>query len=166
MDWQRILRWIVPVAILVPWLALLTTRQVALFPPADQPPVPLPFAVTAGVAVGAVAALVLRWVRPTAATHVLALAVLTCGVSLAAAQIGEPLANATDDYCGDFCRNAILGRFLSFFGWPVVTAVALAGVARFEAAEWSSWTWPWATVTLLAGLAVAVAWWRIILPNG
>jgi hypothetical protein len=159
------IRWVVPVAILVPWLALLGSWQTALFPLAGQPPEPL---VSWQVVVLVIAAVVaIRVVRPGLVTHVVALAATSMGIALLAAQIGSPLANATADYCGDFCWTAIGLRFISFFGWPIALAAGLLVTARRTPdAELASWTRSWAIVTLVAGLAVAVAWWRTILPNG
>lgn len=158
-------------AILGSWLLLLTSQQVALYPTSSPPePFPLP----APVVVGAVlAAGVLRVVRRTTLVHVTFLAVFVCGVALLAAHLGSPLANAAGDYCGDFCRSAIMGRFLVFFGWPIVTAVGLAIFGRwerrrpeFESAERAAWSSTWAVVTVVLGTIAGVAWWRIILPNG
>jgi hypothetical protein len=144
---SRGLRWIVPLAFITVWLILITLRQVALFPPA-----------------------------PTPASEVLPMSLMGGLVAVAAGfrvQRGQPLANATADYCGDLRRNAIVGRFVAFFGWPVLAAIALWAIARSEgstaseaAAERASWTRSWAVVTLVTGLAAAIAWWRIILPNG
>ncbi len=60
------------------------------------------------------------------------MAVLTCGIGLLAAQLGAPLANASEgqvggDCCGDFCRTAIMGRFAAYFGWPPLAAILLNG---------------------------------------
>lgn len=82
----------------------------------------------------------------------------------------SPLANASGDYCGDFCRSAIMGRFLAFFGWPSVTAVGLAIFGRWErrrpefgSAERAAWSWTWAVVTIVLATVAADAGWRIIL---
>jgi hypothetical protein len=76
------------------------------------------------------------------------------------------------DYCGDFCRTAIMGRFLSFFGWPLLTAIGLVLLGRRDrraaggAAERAIWTRAWATATLVLGLLASAVWWWIILPEG
>jgi hypothetical protein len=104
-------------------------------------------------------------------------AVLGGGAALLAVQLGAPLANASGgevggDYCGDFCRTAIMGRFLSFFGWPVLTAIWLVLLGRRDrraaggGAGRASWTRVWATATLVLGLLVSAVWWRIILAKG
>lgn len=164
-------RWIMPTVFLGGWLGLIAARQVALFPPAPTRPddgLSLPLLVVA-VAVAAA----LRLARPSTVTHVVLLVAVTGAIALAAAQLGEPLANATTDYCGDQCRGAIIGRFLAFFGWPIVTTVCLFVLARAEAqsgregaGERASWTRAWAALTLIAGIVASVAWWRAILPNG
>ena len=66
-----------------------------------------------------------------------------------------------------------MGRFVLFFGWPVVTAGFFAVLARTErrqsepgSSERAAWSSAWAGMTLILGLAAAIAWWRIILPNG
>jgi hypothetical protein len=164
-------RWIVPAVLIGSWLAVITSRQVALFPPAATPVEELlPVAVIGGLVVLAAA---LRIIRPSLATHVALLTGLTFGAALVAAQLGQPLANATAGYCGDLCRTAIFGRFVTFFGWPVVVAIVLQLIARSErrapdepGADRAAWTTAWAIVALVAGMATAVAWWRIILPNG
>jgi hypothetical protein len=153
------------------WLTLITSRQVALFPPAATPARELvPLSVTGGLVAVAAG---FRVARPSLATHLAWLSALTFGLALLAADLGQPLANATADYCGDLCRTAIIGRFLAFFGWPIVAAIALWVIARSEgrtpdedAAARGSWTRSWAVVTLVTGIAAAIAWWRIILPNG
>lgn len=168
---HAVARWLVPTGVLGPWLLLLTSRQVALYPAVGGPGSPLfPVPIVVGVAALFVA---LRAVRPTTTTHVAFLAVLTCAVALLAAHLGSPLANASGDYCGDFCRSSIMGRFVAFFGWPVVTAGALAVLARRENRGQvpgrevrAAWSRAWAWVTLVLGLVAAAAWWRIILPNG
>jgi hypothetical protein len=158
-----IARWLVPLAILAPWLALIASWQTALFPPSGSIPEPIPWQ---PIIVAIAAAVVVRVARPSLATHVLALAVFTMGVATLAAQVGQPLANAARDYCGDFCRNAIAIRFITFFGWPVAVAAILFVSARTRDRELAAWTRSWAAVTLVAGLIAAVAWWRTILPNG
>jgi hypothetical protein len=159
-----VVRWLVPIAILVPWLALITSWQTALFPPSGSTPPPIPWQ---PVVVAIAAALAIRFVAPSLPTHVLALAVVTMGVSLLAAQVGQPLANAAPGYCGDFCRNAIGFRFIAFFGWPIaLSAVLIVSARRTRDGELAAWTRSWSAVTLVAGLIAAVAWWRTILPNG
>jgi hypothetical protein len=157
--------------LLIGWLILITSRQVALFPPAPTPASELlPMSLMGGLVAVAAA---IRVARPSLATHLALLAALTFGLALLAAQLGQPLANATADYCGDLCRTAIIGRFVAFFGWPILASIALWAIARSERrtrgeapAERASWTRSWAVVTLVTGLAGAIAWWRIILPNG
>ena len=164
-------RWLVPVVVMGGWLVFIASRQVALFPPGPtRPSEVLPAPVTVGVvAIGAA----IRVLRPSLISHIGFLAVLTCGLGLLAAQLGQPLANATADYCGDQCRTAIIGRFVTFFGWPIAAAVVLGLMASAEsrrpdttAAERAAWTRSWAVVTLVLGLAASVVWWRTILPNG
>lgn len=158
-------------ALITGWLILITSRQVALFPPAATPASELlPLSLIGGLI--AVAAGV-RVERPSLATHLALLAALTFGLALLGAQLGQPLANATADYCGDLCRSAIIFRFVAFFGWPILAAIAFWAIARSEgrstseaAAARASWTRSWAMVTLVTGIAAAIAWWRIILPNG
>lgn len=164
-------RWIVPIVLVGGWLIAITSRQVALFPPAPTLPselVPIP------IAVGLLAlASAFRVARPVVAAHVAFLVGLTFCLALLAAQIGQPLANATADECGDQCRSAIFSRFIGFFGWPVLAGIVLVVLARAEArapdptaAERAAWTQSWAVITFLTGMTAAVAWWRIILPNG
>lgn len=164
-------RWLLPALVMAAWLLFLTSRQVALFPSTGPSPEPPPVApIVFGATLLAVE--VRRW-RPTTVTHVVMLAVITGGIALLAAQLGTPLANATTDYCGDFCRSAIIGRAVTFFGWPIVTAGALWVLARVEARnkttaglERAAWTRAWAGTSLVLGLAASVAWWMIILPDG
>ena len=163
--------WTVPAVLVSGWLVLITSRQVALFPPAGAPAGELlPTSLVGGLVAVATA---VRVGRPSLLTHLGFLAAFTFGLALLAAQLGQPLANATADYCGDQCRTAIMGRFVAFFGWPILAAVALWLVVRSErrdpgarAVERAAWTRTWAIVTLVAGMVAAVAWWRIILPNG
>ncbi len=160
-----------PLALVGGWLVFLTARQVELFPPAAEPATEL---VPASLVGGLVAVVtVVRVARPSLGTHIGFLTAVTVGLALLAAQLGQPLANATADYCGDQCRTAIIGRFVAFFGWPILAAVALWLVVRSErrdanrpAVERAAWTRAWAIVTLVAGSVAGVAWWRIILPNG
>lgn len=168
----RIVRWLVAAVLLGAWLVLLTSRQTALYPTFAPPgPELLPVPITVAVLVASVA---LRAARPTIVTHVVFLAVTSGVVALLAAHLGSPLANASGNYCGDFCRSAIMGRFLAFFGWPLLTSGGLLVLAHREARlpagreamERAAWSRAWAGVTLVVGLCAAVAWWRIILPNG
>lgn len=168
---NRTFRWIVPGVLIVGWLIVITSRQVALFPPAATPASELLSISLIGGLVAAAAAI--RVARPSLATHVGLLLAMTFGLALLAAQLGQPLANATADYCGDLCRTAIMGRFVAFFGWPVLAAIVLWAIARSEsrapaepAAERAAWTRSWAVMTLAAGIGFAVVWWQIILPNG
>ena len=156
-------------------LAFLTSRQTALYPTVAQPAVEL---VPASLAFGAVAlAVVGRLVAPSTSVAVVCMAALSWSAALLAAQLGAPLANASDgaiggDYCGDFCRTAIMGRFVSFFGWPILTAISLVLLGRRDrlepddGGERASWTRAWATATLVLGFLFAAIWWRIILPGG
>jgi len=171
-SWLPNRRWLVAAALLGPWLLFLTTRQTALYPPAPTPAVELvPTAVTIGAIIVAVA---LRLALPGTLVHGLFLTVLTGGVALGAAQLGIPLANAAADYCGDFCRSAIFGRFLTFFGWPIATSLAIGALARREARppadagslERAAWSRAFAAVVLFLGLGAGTLWWGIILPNG
>lgn len=158
-------------ALLGTWLLFLTTRQVALFPRLGPPLEPTPV-VPIAIATTMLALVVRLW-RPSTVTHVAMLALITGSIALWAAQLETPLANATTDYCGDFCRTAIIGRAATFFGWPIVTAGALWVLARLEArnkttagVERAEWTRAWAGTSLILGLAASVAWWTIILPDG
>jgi hypothetical protein len=168
---SSVARWIVPVLVVGGWLVLITSRQAALYPPAPTPARELlPTTLVGGlVAVAAVA----RVARPGLLTHVAVLGALTCGMALVAAMLGQPLASATVDQCGDFCRTAIIGRFIAFFAWPLVAAAILVLVARAErrsaavgSAERVAWTRAWAVVTIVLAMAAAIVWWRIILPEG
>jgi hypothetical protein len=164
-------RALVAVLILGPWLLLLTNLQTALYP-LESPPTPSP--VPAPLVAGAI--IVTGWLRVqrrTTPAHLLFLVVLVCGVAFLAAHVGSPLANASGEYCGDFCRTAIMGRFLAFFGWPILVAAGLAVLGRLErsrpeagASERASWSWAWGAVALVLGTLASIAWWRIILPNG
>jgi hypothetical protein len=168
---SRTIRWFVPAVLMAGWLLVISSRQVALFPPAvTQASEIVPVWLIGSVVAVSVAA---RVIRPTLPTHVAVLAASTFGLALLAAQLGQPLANATADYCGDQCRTAIMGRFVAFFGWPILAAIVLRVVARAESraadeegAERAAWTRSWALVTLVMGLASAAGWWRIILPDG
>ena len=164
-------KWLLPATILGGWLLFLTSRQVALFP-RSGPPLESSALVSIVIAATVLAVMVRLW-RPTTATHVAMRALVTGSIALLAAQLGNPLANATVDYCGDFCRTAIMGRMGTFFGWPIVAAGALWVLARYEAGiqtnghlERAAWTRAWAVTCLILGLAASVAWWRIILPDG
>jgi hypothetical protein len=168
-------RVLVASSVLVVWLAFLTSRQTALYPTVAQPAaelVPISLALGAVVAAG-----VGRLFASSTRVAVVCMAVLCCGAALLAAQLGAPLANASGgelggDYCGDFCRTAIMGRFLSFFGWPILTTVGLVLLSRRDrraaggGAERATWTRAWAAATLVLGLLASVVWWRIILPEG
>jgi hypothetical protein len=154
---------LVPIAILAPWLALITSAQRALFPRTADLPVEPPILL---FAVAAVAALAVRVVVPSVRSHSVALATVTAAVSLAAAKIGAPLANATVDYCGDQCRTAIIGRAASFFGWPIALAAIVALSARADSPDRATWSRRWAVTTLVLGELAAIVWWRTILPNG
>ena len=156
-------------------MALLTSRQTALFPTVARPAVEL---VPIWLALGAVVVGVVgRRFAPSTSVAVVCMAVLVCGAALTAAQLGAPLANASGDvvggdYCGDQCRTAIMGRFLWFFGWPVLTATGLVLLGRRDrlatggVVERTVWTRAWASSTLVLGLIASVVWWRIILPKG
>ena len=168
-------RLLVASSALVVWLALLTSRQTALYPTVAQPAAEL---VPISLALGAiVVAVVGHLVASSTRVAVVCMAVLSCGAALVAAQLGAPLANASagevgGDYCGDFCRTAIMGRFLSFFGWPLLSAIGLVLLGRRDrraaggGAERAIWTRAWATATLVLGLLASAVWWRIILPEG
>lgn len=167
----RLARPIVATLLLGAWLLLITSRQVALFPRSGALPIELspPPLVVGLILAGAT----VRAVRPSLASHVAFLIAFTFGLALLGAQLGQPLADATADYCGDQCRTAIMGRFVTFFGWPILAAVVLAILARREARspapdarERAAWSWAWAAAALVGGIAAAVVWWRIILPNG
>jgi hypothetical protein len=153
------------------WLLLITSRQLALFPrSAAFPAELLPPPIVVGLILVAAA---VRAVRPSLVSHVAFLVAFSFGLALLGSQLGQPLANSTADYCGDQCRTAILGRFVTFFGWPILAALALAILARREARspaaaarERAAWSWAWAAAALVGGIAAAVVWGRIILPNG
>ena len=168
-------RLLVASSVLVVWLAYLTSRQTALYPTVAGPAaelVPIPLALGA-----IVVAIVGRLFTSPTSVAVVCMAVLACDAALVAAQLGAPLANASGgtvggDYCGDFCRTAIMGRFISFFGWPILTSIGLVLLGRRDrraaggGAARASWTRGWATATLVLGLLAAAVWWRIILPEG
>ena len=163
-------RMVIAAAVLGPWLMLITSRQTALYhgggggPPGAEL---LPMPVTIVAMAGAVA---IRMLRPSIAAHAVCLAVLVCGLALLAASLGTPFANATWDYCGDFCRSAIMARTAAFFGWPLLAAAGLTVAARLERAkddktilELAAWSRAWVPPTLILGLAAAVVWYQIIL---
>lgn len=168
-------RLLVAGSVLGVWLAFLTSRQTALYPTVAQPATEL---VPITLALGAiVTAVVGRLFASSTTVAVVSMAFLSCGAALVAAQLGAPLANASGgevggDYCGDFCRTAIMGRFVSFFGWPPLTAIGLVLLGRRDrlaaggGAERATWTRAWATATLVLGLLTSVVWWQIILPQG
>ena len=112
-------RLLVASSVLVVWLAYLTSRQTALYPTVAGPAAEL---VPMSLALGAiVVAIVGRLFTSSTSVAAVCMAVLVCSAALVAAQLGGPLANASGatvggDYCGDFCRTAIMGRFVSFFG--------------------------------------------------
>lgn len=169
-----LLRVLVASSVLVVWLAFLTSRQTALYPTVAQPAAEL---VPTWLALGAIVATAVgRLFASSVSVAVVCMAVLSCGVALVAAQLGAPLANASGgqvggDYCGDLCRTAIMGRFVSFFGWPVLTSIGLVLLGRrdrLEAgeAERAIWTRAWAIATPVFGLSASAIWWQIILPKG
>ena len=153
------------------WLLVIASRQVALFagaggglPDAELLPAP----VTAGVML---LALAVRIARPSVETHVACIVALVCGLALLAASLGSPFANATATYCGDFCRDAIMRRFIAFFGWPVVSGAGLYLAWRSQRAshrpgsvEQAAWSRAWILPTLVLGLAAALLWWHALLP--
>lgn len=167
MDRRRIF---VASAVLGPWLLLITSRQTALYngsggglAGAELIATPITLAVM-------VVASALRFVRPSSTTHVACLAALIAGLALLAAQLGSPFANASADYCGDFCRTAIMGRFVAFFGWPLVAGMCLTLASRWErgrpvpgAAERARWSRAWLYPTVVFGFLASVAWWRIVM---
>ena len=153
------------------WLLVIASRQVALYagagggPPGDEL---LPVPVTGSAMLLALAA---RIARPSVLTHVACIVALVCGLALLGASLGSPFANATATYCGDFCRDAIMGRFIAFFGWPIVSAFALYVAWRWERAshrpgsvEQAAWSRAWILPTLVLGLAAALLWWHALLP--
>lgn len=163
------------ISVLGVWLAFLTSRQTALYPTVAQPATEL---VPIWLVLGAVIVAVIgRLLARSTRVVVACMTVLVCGAALVAAQLGTPLANASGDvvggdYCGDFCRTAIMGRFLWFFGWPLLTATGLVLLGRRDrlavggVVERIAWTRAWASATLLLGLVAAAVWWGIILPKG
>jgi hypothetical protein len=166
-----VLRLLAAAAILGPWLLLLTSWQVALYPIGETLPTARLPSWPMLVAMGAAVLIRVRW--PLTLTHVLALAVLVGGVAALAANPGSPISGAVGDLCGPSCRNDILGRFISFYGWPIGVFVGLGWRARIERrspdpvsrAGWT-WTCAWAIAALALGLWAAGEWWRIILPEG
>ena len=164
-------RTLIVIAVLGPWLLLIAWQQTALHSGAGGGPPGrelLPMPVTLAAMAFAVA---LRVTRASVAAHVACLVVVVCGLALLAASLGTPFANATDTYCGDFCRNAILARMVAFFGWPLIAAAGLTIVARADRAkeeaaarDRAAWSQAWIFPTLILGLAAAVAWSRIVLP--
>jgi hypothetical protein len=157
--------------ILGPWLFLITTRQTALYAGAGGGPPGPELIRTPITLVAMAAALALRVLRPSVATHLVCLAVMICGLALLAANLGSPFANATADYCGDFCRDAIMTRFLAFFGWPLLGAACLAIAWGWEhrrpepgASQRALWSHAWIYPTVVLGAIESTAWWRIILP--
>jgi hypothetical protein len=166
-----LVRALVAAAILGPWLFLITTRQTALYDGAGGGPPGPELIGTPITMVAMAAALALRVLRPSVLTHVVCLAVLIGGLALLAANLGSPFANATADYCGDFCRDAIMYRFLAFFGWPLLGAACLAIAWRWErrrpelgASQRALWSHAWIYPTVVLGAIAPTAWWRIILP--
>lgn len=164
-------RALVAAAVLAAWLLLITTRQTALYrgngggPPGSEL---LPLAVVLAAMAIAVAA---RFGRPSVTTHLIGIASVVGGLALLAANLGVPFANASATYCGDFCRTAIMGRFVAFFGWPLLAALGLALAWRLErsgatdeAMRRAAWSKAWIFPTLIVGLLAALAWWRIVLP--
>ncbi len=158
------------VAVLAPWLLLITSRQVQLYagdgggPPRPEL-LPLP-AVLAAIAV----ALILPRVRSSVAVHVACLAVAVCGVALLAASLGTPFANATADYCGDLCRTQIMFRAAAFVGWPALASAGLALAARADlrapdplARERAEWSRAWIGPTLILGYVASATWWLLVL---
>jgi hypothetical protein len=172
---EAFFRLLVAGSMLAAWLAFLTSRQTALYPTVAQPAAEL---VPISLALGAIfVAVIGRVFASSTSMAFLCIVVLCCGAALVAAQLGAPLANASGgevggDYCGDFCRSAIVARFVSFFGWPLLTASGLVLLGRRDrrtaggGAERADWTRAWATSTLVLGLLTSVIWWRIILPEG
>jgi len=166
-----VLRVLVAALILGSWLLLLTSWQVALYPTGETLPTARMPAGAVLVAMGAAVLVRVRW--PSTLTHLLALTILVGGVAALAANPGSPLPSAVRDQCGASCRDAILGRLISFYGWPILVFGALACWARIEynsteSGELGRWTWTaaWAIAALVLGMLVAFQWWRIILPEG
>jgi len=164
-------RALIAAVILGPWLFLITTRQTALYNGAGGGQ-PGPELIATPITVGTMAAAItLRVLRPSVATHVVCISVLIGGLALLAAHLGSPFANATADDCGDFCRSAIMGRFLAFFGWPLLGAACLAIAWRRErrrpepgASQRALWSHAWIYPTFALGAVASTAWWRIALP--
>jgi hypothetical protein len=171
-EWQAVvLRLLAAAAILGPWLLLLTSWQVALYPTGETLPTAMMPAWPVLVAMGAAILVRVRW--PSPRTHLLALAILVGGVAALAANPGSPLPSAVGDLCSASCRDGIAGRFMSFYGWPIAVFVVLGWRARIERGSpdpvtracWT-WTWAWAIAALVLGLWAALNWWHIILPKG
>lgn len=172
-DWAT--RLLVASATLALWLALLTSRQTALYPTVAEPAVEF---LPAWFVLGAIAlAVVGRVFAGSTIVAVVCMAVLTCGIGLLAAQLGAPLANASEGqvgggYCGDFCRTAIMGRFVAYFGWPPLAAILLVLLARLDRSngpthdDRAGWSRAWATAVLVLGSIASAVWWGVILPNG
>jgi hypothetical protein len=170
-----LLRVVAAGAVLVVWLAYLASRQTALYPTIADPATEIAPGL---VVLAAIAAAVVGRLLATSTLAIVAtLAVMTGGIALLAAQLGSPLANASGgvtggDYCGDQCRGAIAVRFVSFFGWPILTSIGLVLLGRQDRAvggdrgSRAAWTRAWSLATLAIGLPAAAVWWQIILPKG
>lgn len=166
-TWTTLLDWVPPVVVVGTWLGMLTILQVALFPRAPRLSAPVDLGLPLVLAVLAVG---IRLLAPGVVSQHLAIGGVVALVAVLSAQVAIPLANATDTYCGDFCRTAIIGRGAVFVGWPVATAGVLAIVARLERRRGqprlAGIAVAWAGTTLVLGLVAAWAWWQAILPNG
>ena len=158
------------VAILAPWLLLISSRQVQLYAGEGGGP-PRPELLPMPVVLAAIAvALILPRIRPSVAIHVACLAVAVSGVALLAASLGTPFADATAEYCGDLCRTQIMFRTAAFVGWPALASAGLALQARadlrapdalgLERAEWSR---AWVAPTLILGYLASATWWQLVL---
>ena len=166
-TWRALPDWLPPVVVVGSWLGILTVLQVPLFPRAAILPAPVDLGAPLVVAILAVG---IRLRAPGVISQHLAIGAVVALVAVVSAQVAIPLANATDTYCGDFCRTAILGRAATFVGWPIATAGILAIVARVERrrgqARLASIAVAWAATTLVLGTVASRVWWRAILPNG
>jgi hypothetical protein len=149
-------------AALAAWLLLIALQLRPLYDGAGGgPPGPqlLPPVITLG-AIGL--ATLVHLARPSVAMHLGWLAVTVGGVALLAADLGSPFANATETYCGDFCRTAIMTRFAAYFCWPLVVALGLFLIARHQAAALAGWTRAWIVPVVGVGTGGSVIWWRIV----
>jgi hypothetical protein len=144
------------------WLLLIAQQLRPLYDGAGGGP-PGPQLLPPVIALAAIGlATAVRLAKPSRGSHLVWLAVIVGGVSLLAADLGSPFANATETYCGDFCRTAIMTRLAAYFAWPLVVAFGLFVIARYQVAHLAVWTRAWIVPVLAVGLVGSVIWWRIV----